>query len=108
MSHGDVESICELSPMQQAMLFASLYAPGSGVYILQLGMRLAGRLDVSAFERAWQRLIDRHGALRTGVHWEELEKPVQVVYRRVDMVIRREPWRGLGEEAQEVRLQAYL
>ena len=33
-SMNPIETIDELSPMQQAMLFHSLYAPGSGVYVL--------------------------------------------------------------------------
>jgi len=108
MIQNDVELISELSPMQQAMLFASLYAPGSGVYVVQLSLRLTGRLDVAAFERAWRRVVDRHDALRTGFHWEGLEKPMQVVEREVDLRVRRESWRGLGEAEQEARLRDIL
>ena len=108
MIRTDVELISELSPMQQAMLFASLYAPGSGVYVVQLSLRLTGRLDVAAFERAWRRVVDRHDALRTGFHWEGLEKPMQVVEREVDLRVRRESWRGLGEVEQEARLREIL
>jgi len=49
MKSDDVELIYKLSPMQQAMLFHSLYAPGSGVYVVQMSFRLTGRLDVGAF-----------------------------------------------------------
>src|SRR5215210_4809980 len=94
--------------MQQAMLFASLYAPGSGVYVVQLSLRLTGRLDVAAFERAFRRVVDRHDALRTGFHWEDLEKPMQVVLGDVDLKLRRESWRGLDGAGQEARLGEYL
>jgi len=40
---SDIELIYELSPMQQAMLFHSLYSPGSGVYVLQMSLRLTDR-----------------------------------------------------------------
>jgi amino acid adenylation domain-containing protein len=104
----EVELIYELSPMQQAMLFHSLYAPGSGIYILQLSLRLTGRLDVPAFERAWRLLLRRHDALRTAFFWEDLEKPLQVVYREVPLEIARESWRGLDADAREARLAAFL
>jgi amino acid adenylation domain-containing protein len=108
MSQKDVELVYELSPMQQAMLFSSLYAPGSGVYVVQLSLRLTGRLDLSALEQAWREVVERHGALRTGFYWEDLEKPVQVVYRDVDLAIHRESWRGLSAGEQSARLQAWL
>jgi hypothetical protein len=108
MAPDDVELIYELSPMQQAMLFHSLYAPGSGVYVIQLSLRLTGRLDVSAFERAWRRLVERHDILRTGFFWEDLEKPLQVVYREVGLRVARESWRGLEAGEREARLAAYL
>ncbi|HZF12149.1 MAG TPA: condensation domain-containing protein, partial [Thermoanaerobaculia bacterium] len=107
LSH-DVELLCELSPMQQAMLFHSLLAPGSGVYVVQLALRLTGPLDVLALERAFQHVVARHGILRTAFHWEDLEKPLQVVYRAVDLGIARESWRGLDLAEQQARLARYL
>ncbi|HZF14101.1 MAG TPA: amino acid adenylation domain-containing protein, partial [Thermoanaerobaculia bacterium] len=103
-----VEFLYELSPMQQAMLFHSLYAPRSGVYVVQLALRLSGRLDLVAFERAFRYLLARHGILRTAFHWEELEKPLQVVYREVDLAIARESWRELDATGQRGRLAAHL
>ena len=72
MNPNDVELIYELSPMQQAMLFHSLYAPGSGVYVIQQSLRLTGKLDVPALERSWRTLVERHGILRTAFFWEDL------------------------------------
>jgi hypothetical protein len=61
------------------MLFHSLYAPESGVYCTQLSCVLEGDLNLSAFEQAWQRVVDIHPILRTAFVWEGLERPVQVV-----------------------------
>ena len=59
-----LESIYALAPAQQGMLFHSLYAPHSGVYVVQYRCEIRGRkdlpLDVQAFERAWQRVVERH------------------------------------------------
>ena len=77
-----VESILPLTPVQEGMLFHALAAPNSGVYIGQLSCRLEGPLDVEAFRGAWQRLIERHAALRTAFVVEDGEQPVQVVLRQ--------------------------
>ena len=108
MSHQDVEHVSELSPVQQAMLFHSVYSPGSGVYVVQVSLRLTGRLDVAAFTRAWRHVVERHGILRTAFYWEDLEKPMQVVYRQVDLPVHRGSWRDLDEEGQRARLQRWL
>ena len=108
MSSEHIEQIYELSPMQQAMLFHSLYAPGTGVYLLQQNLRLAGRLDAPAFERAWRLMVERHEVLRTAFFWEDLEKPLQVVHRQADLELRREDWSGLPEEEQRARLASLL
>ena len=104
----NVEHIDKLSPMQQAMLFHSLAAPGSGVYVIQQSLRLDGRLDLSAFERAWRHIVERHGILRTAFFWENLEAPRQVVFRQVDLRLERASWRGLDAEEQRARLARYL
>ncbi|HKH46871.1 MAG TPA: amino acid adenylation domain-containing protein, partial [Thermoanaerobaculia bacterium] len=104
----EIETLFELSPMQQAMLFHSLYAPGSGVYVTQVSLRMTGRLDVEAFLRAWQRMVERHSVLRTAFVWDGLEKPLQVVFRRAELEVRREAWAELDVAEQHARLAACL
>jgi amino acid adenylation domain-containing protein len=108
MNPNHIETIVELSPMQQAMLFHSLMAPGSGVYVLQMSLRLTGRLDLPAFERAWQHLVARHSILRTAFFWEDLEIPRQVVFREAALKVSRESWRDLDADKQRERLVRYL
>ncbi|HEX9940765.1 MAG TPA: condensation domain-containing protein, partial [Thermoanaerobaculia bacterium] len=108
MSVEVLEDIYELSPMQEGMLFHTLYAPGSGMYCEQLACTLAGDLDVPAFQRAWEQVVDRHPVLRTAFHWQDLEKPVQVVYRQVEVPWEDGDWRGLSAAEEEARLAAYL
>src|SRR5262245_23174605 len=108
MNSNNIEMIDELSPMQQAMLFHSLMAPGSGVYVLQTSLRLTGRLDLPAFERAWRSLVARHSVLRTAFFWEDLETPRQVAFQEVALRVERASWRGLGAKEQQERLSSYL
>ncbi|MCP4662272.1 MAG: hypothetical protein GY856_43275, partial [bacterium] len=108
MREENVESVYELSPVQRGMLFHSLYAPDSGVYVEQLSARLEGKLDAEVFARAWQQMVDRHAVLRSSFHWEELKKPIQVVYRQLEVTLERSSWRGLSADEQRRRLTVYL
>ena len=68
---GAVEDVYSLTPLQKGILFHALYASGSGAYFVELAWTLTGKLDAPAFVRAWQEVVDRHTALRTGIHWVE-------------------------------------
>ncbi len=101
----DVEDLYPLSPVQQGMLFHALLAPGTAVYLEQSSWALAGDLDERALRRAWQRLAARHAILRTAFVWEGLDRPLQVVRRRVELPWRLEDWRDAGVAEQEKRLE---
>lgn len=64
----NIADIYELSPMQQGMLFHTLYAPKSGVYFEQRNCILHGKLNVTAFKQAWQQVVARHPVLRTSFY----------------------------------------
>ncbi|HEV7215989.1 MAG TPA: condensation domain-containing protein, partial [Chloroflexota bacterium] len=104
----DIADIYELSPLQQGLLFHSLYAPGSETYVVQFACALQGDVDIPAFRRAWQRLLERHDAFRTSFHATELRQPLQVVHHRVDVPWREEDWRGLPKAEREARREAFL
>ncbi|HVG10760.1 MAG TPA: amino acid adenylation domain-containing protein [Thermoanaerobaculia bacterium] len=105
---GPVENIYCLSPMQEGMLFHSLSDQESGQYVEQAACTVMGDLDPAALRRAWEGVLSRHSVLRAGFHWEEVDRPVQVVYRQVELPWREEDWRGLPEEAQRARFDALL
>jgi len=105
---GNIEAVYPLSPLQQGMLFHSLYSSDSGVYFGQLTFTLKGDFDLDAFEHAWQKVAARHAILRTAFVWEDLPEPVQVVGRSVRMPVELQDWRGLPEGEREERIEAYL
>lgn len=108
MDARDIEDIFPLSPVQQGMLFHMLSQPGRGLYFEQMTCTLTGPLDVPAFESAWQRVAERHGAFRTGFVWEGLERPLQVVHRRAPVEITVTDLRGEDPEDRERRLADLL
>jgi amino acid adenylation domain-containing protein/non-ribosomal peptide synthase protein (TIGR01720 family) len=84
-----------LSPMQQGMLFHTLYEPNSGAYEVKIRYELIGAVNYAAFEQAWQALIDRHSPLRTTFLWEHLPQPFQVVHPSVNWAVTRLDWSDL-------------
>ncbi|WP_456017385.1 non-ribosomal peptide synthase/polyketide synthase, partial [Pseudomonas fluorescens] len=80
----DIADLYPLSPMQQGMLFHTLYAPQGQAYINQLRLDIEG-LDLLIFGRAWQAALDRHDILRSSFHWLGLDSAHQVIRRQVDV-----------------------
>jgi len=103
---ANLEDIYELTPMQQGMLFHSLYTPETDVYHVQLVYELEGMLDVEALVYAWRETMARHGVLRTGFTWEDLQNPYQVVHRSLEWMIEQEDWRDLTPTQQQSRWAA--
>lgn len=109
MTHAldDVEDVYPLSPLQERMLFQSLAHPEKGLFILQTVADLAN-VDVEAFRKAWQRLAERHATFRTTFHWEDINKPVQVVHRHAEVQITILDWRTLDSAEQATQFRALL
>ncbi|MDZ7307315.1 MAG: amino acid adenylation domain-containing protein [candidate division KSB1 bacterium] len=107
MNTNAIEDIYPLSPMQQGMLFHSLYAPQAGVYVEQMSCRLHGELDRTAFRKAWQEVLNRHTILRTAFVWEGLAEPLQVVQPQVELPLVELDWRALPPAEQKARLADY-
>jgi amino acid adenylation domain-containing protein/non-ribosomal peptide synthase protein (TIGR01720 family) len=108
LGRNRVESIYPLSPMQQGLLLHSLFNPNSTTYFIQNSCRIQNGLDVSAFRRAWESVLQRHSILRTCFIWEGLDEPLQVVHRRVELPWREEDWRESPPPEWLARLQDYL
>ncbi len=104
----NIEDIYPLSPAQQGILFHSLYAPKAGMYFVQMSYVLHCNLNVSAFEQAWQQIIDRHAVLRTSFHWENVERSLQVVYRQVQLPLEQYDWRLIPPSEQQQQIEAFL
>ena len=104
----EIDDVYPLSPMQQGMLIHTVYAPDSGEYVVPMRVPLLEDLDVPAFQRAWQRVVDRHQILRTSFLWEGLPEPIQVVHRQVTPTWEHHDWRELSPIGQEQRLESYL
>ncbi|PXW14298.1 non-ribosomal peptide synthase protein (TIGR01720 family)/amino acid adenylation domain-containing protein, partial [Paraburkholderia caballeronis] len=96
-----IEDLYPLSPMQQGMLFHTLYEPHGGAYLTQLSIGIEG-LDVERFRRAWQTVTARHEILRTGFvpcgdRW------MQCVVKSVEAPFAAFDWRGRDDQDAALR-----
>ncbi|WP_025110384.1 non-ribosomal peptide synthetase [Pseudomonas sp. H1h] len=82
LSAGQLEDLYPLSPMQQGMLFHTLYEPQVGAYISQLRLDIHG-LDPQRFAQSWQAALERHQILRSSFHWHGLDAAHQAIERDV-------------------------
>ncbi|MFL1391710.1 amino acid adenylation domain-containing protein [Pseudomonas tritici] len=98
-----IEDIYTLSPMQQGMLFHTLYEQAAGDYINQIRVTTDG-LDVARFQQAWDATVQAHDVLRSGFFWQgQLEWPCQVVYREARLPIEHLDWRAMPERELELQ-----
>ncbi|WP_445009164.1 amino acid adenylation domain-containing protein [Pseudomonas rhodesiae] len=98
-----IEDLYTLSPMQQGMLFHSLYEQAAGDYINQIRVSVDG-LDVSRFQQAWDATVQAHDVLRSGFFWEgQLDWPCQVVYRAARLPVEVLDWRAMPECEQALQ-----
>jgi amino acid adenylation domain-containing protein len=71
--------------MQVGVLYESLR--DGQAYVGQWRCTLRGPLDQEAFAAAWQAVVDRHTALRTGFDWEHRAEPFQFVLRHAAVAV---------------------
>ena len=96
MELRDIETILPLSPAQENVIHRGLPALCG-----QLSCELHGTLDLAAFTRAWERVVERHQLLRALLVSRSLKKPVLVVRREAKPKLVQEDWRHISPAEQE-------
>jgi len=84
---ANVQDIYPLAPLQQGMLFHHASATGHDPYVMQARFEFASEQRLQDFAEALRGVVARHDILRTSVHWQGLETPLQVVWRQVELPI---------------------
>jgi amino acid adenylation domain-containing protein len=66
--------------MQEGMLYHSL-TQGKGLYNVIMNLGIEGYIDVSALDKAFNKVIERHDVLRTKFDYATFKENMQVVYK---------------------------
>jgi hypothetical protein len=104
----EIQDIYELTPVQQGILFHSLYEKDLQLYLTQVTFTISGDLDPMAYQWAWQRVIERHPVLRTAFVWEDVKTPLQVVYRMAEAPFDYYDWQNYTADEQEEKWSKLL
>jgi iturin family lipopeptide synthetase B len=94
------EDLYLLTPMQEGMLFHSLYDDDSNSYFEQTSYRLNGELNIPMVEKSLNILVERHDILRTAFVYENQERPLQVVLKDRAAEVNFEDISGNGDREQ--------
>ncbi|MBP6749936.1 MAG: amino acid adenylation domain-containing protein, partial [Xanthomonadaceae bacterium] len=93
------------SAQSQLWLFERL-RPAAAAYNVGGAYRLRGALDADALERAFQRLVRRHDALRM-MFAERMGRPVQVVQEHADMRLLRTASASVAPQIREAEARRF-
>lgn len=92
-----------LSYAQRRLWFIDQLEGSSAEYNMPQALRLRGKLDLQALQRAIDTIVERHESLRT--HFAQIEgEPVQVIEPPRTLQLPLEDLSGLGEEEQRKRV----
>src|ERR1700751_6029326 len=91
----NVDTLYYATPLQHGMLHHTRQDPGSGVYVEQFACVFRGTLDATAFQAAWNAVVNRHDSLKTLFIRLHEERPLQVVRKQVVLPFEHLDWRGL-------------
>ncbi|MFH9426560.1 amino acid adenylation domain-containing protein [Streptomyces sp. NPDC017529] len=90
-----IEDILPLSPLQEGLLFHSLFDESAAdVYTAQLVVELEGAVDAAALRAAADAVLRRHASLRAALRRRKSGEWVQLVSRTVET-----PWREIDLSA---------
>ncbi len=77
----EISHLSKLSPLQEGMLFQSLY--GGTIYVEQMVVDFPLDINLDAVEYCWRRLFEHHSILRTCFFHDRFSIPVQAVYKSI-------------------------
>lgn len=106
--HSLITDMYLLTPVQEGMIFHSVFDQTVPLYHEQLVYRLKGNVCQHRFAASWQVLVARHDILRTVFELQQVSQPVQIVLAEADVAIQWIDCRSCPEPEQEAMLQKTL
>jgi len=98
---------CPLSPAQERVWFFQQLAPEVPLYNESEAVRLEGKLDVEAIERAFNVIISRHEILRTTIRVVD-EQAVAIAHESWPLTIKRIDLSGFAPAKREAEIERLL
>ena len=83
---ANLQDIYPLTPLQEGLLFHHIMSRRGDAYLSTMLFLVEDEWRLSLLFSGLQSMVDRHDALRTAICWEQLPKPVQIVYRKATLI----------------------
>ncbi|MEL6865832.1 MAG: amino acid adenylation domain-containing protein, partial [Bacteroidota bacterium] len=103
----EISALYPLSPLQEGMLFHSMYNEVSGAYINQFTCDLEA-IHLTHFEAAWNHLLQQYSILRTAFFYEEFDLPLQGVFKKASIPFYVHDLRQRSAADQKAQIQIFL
>jgi len=101
---SNIQDIYPLTPLQEGILFHhQLNQGGRDAYVLPLLLLVSSRVQVEQLIGALRWVMARHDVLRTAMLWEQLPRPLQVVYREAVLRVDEVTLDPAGDPLEQVR-----
>ena len=81
----NVQDIYPLAPLQEGILFQHLMTAEGDPYLAPFMLAFDNHERLDNFVQALQEIVKRHDVLRTGIIWQGVDTPLQVVLRNVQV-----------------------
>jgi amino acid adenylation domain-containing protein len=82
---ANIQDIYPLAPLQEGILFHHLLADKGDPYTTRAIKAFSCQAELIQFIEALQAVVKRHDILRTSIVWDQLDTPVQVVWREATL-----------------------
>ena len=83
-SDNALEDVYKLSPLQQGIYYHWLSGKSTSMYFEQMSYRVkSSDLDVQSTHESYDKLVSRHGVLRTSFTYDLNDQPLQIVRKTV-------------------------
>ena len=108
LDNPTIEDAYALTASQMRILFQDIATNAKNNHIEQTIIDIDESLNQEAFTQAWHQVIARQAVLRTGFAWNDLDTPMQIVYRHANIPINYINLRHLSPSLQEQRLAQHM
>ncbi len=102
------EAVYKLSPIQEGMLFHSLYDKDSSAYLEQLVVDFISGIDIDTVKSSWSYVLNNHSILRSAFFHKELSIPVQCVYKEIDVPLTELDYTVYSISEQDEKIASFL
>ncbi|MGG0816209.1 amino acid adenylation domain-containing protein, partial [Paenibacillus alvei] len=103
-----IQNVYPLTPMQQGMLFHSLFDNNKNTFFVQLSFKAEGALKPQLLQQSLNLLVQRHDVFRTVFHADKSKQPLQIVLEARNNDLIYQDVTAYDEQEQQEMVNEYL